>query len=93
MAIADLGVGDVVKFSVIHNKRSGNTCAAGIRLIKKAPKTEVTAKEPVSKDSPARPERLKMKLSRNSESKEDSPVIRQPKVLSSSFDRIRLKMY
>ncbi|CAG5102255.1 Oidioi.mRNA.OKI2018_I69.chr1.g215.t1.cds [Oikopleura dioica] len=79
VAIADLGVGDVVKFSVIHNKRSGNTCAAGIRLIKKAPKTEITAKEPVSKDSPARPERLKMKLSRNSESKEDSPVIRQPK--------------
>merc|ERR1712127_1143236 len=70
------GVGDIVKFSVIHNKRSGNTCAAGIRLVKKAPKGEIDA---APKDSPARPERLKMKLSRNSESKDDTPVIRQPK--------------
>jgi len=76
VSIADLGVGDIVKFSVIHNKRSGNTCAAGIRLVKKAPKGEIDA---APKDSPARPERLKMKLSRNSESKDDTPVIRQPK--------------
>ena len=77
VSIADLAVGDIVKFSVIHNKRSGNTCAAGIRLVKKAPKVEIDA---APKDSPARPERLKMKLSRNSESKDDTPVIRQPKV-------------
>lgn len=76
VSIADLGVGDIVKFSVIHNKRSGNTCAAGIRLVKKAAKIEIDA---APKDSPARPERLKMKLSRNSESKDETPVIRQPK--------------
>jgi hypothetical protein len=45
--------------------------------VKKAPKIEIDA---APKDSPARPERLKMKLSRNSESKDDTPVIRQPKV-------------
>ena len=64
---------------MIHNKRSGNTCAAGIRLVKKAPKIEGDAAQ-AAKDSPARPERLKMKLSRNSESKDDTPVIRQPEV-------------
>ena len=45
--------------------------------MKKAPKAEIDV---APKDSPARPERLKMKLSRNSESKDDTPVIRQPKV-------------
>ena len=45
--------------------------------MKKAAKIEIDA---APKDSPARPERLKMKLSRNSESKDETPVIRQPKV-------------
>jgi len=82
-----LSAGDTVQFSVIHNKRSGKSCAAGIRLVKKAEKQEGDAdgkdEDGARKDlTPARPERLKMRLSmRMSESgtKEESSVIRQPK--------------
>merc|ERR1712130_640997 len=81
-----ISAGDTVQFSVIHNKRSGKSCAAGIRLIKKAEKSEngENAKSPDEESSgkkESRPERLKMRLSmRTSEStKEESSVIRQPK--------------
>ena len=69
------------KFSVIHNKRSGKSCAAGIRLLKKAEKNVKEETEEKKEIESKRPERLKMRLSlRNSESnKEESLVIRQPK--------------
>ena len=66
-------------------KRSGKSCAAGIRLVKKAEKLEngqENGEEEKKKEpAPARPERLKMRLSMKSESgtKEESSVIRQPK--------------
>lgn len=81
-----ISAGDTVQFSVIHNKRSGKSCAAGIRLIKKADKGDngENTKSPDEESSgkkESRPERLKMRLSmRTSESaKEESSVIRQPK--------------
>lgn len=75
--MGDLTAGDTVSFSLIHNKRSGKSCAAGVRLVKK----ENSAGE--RKD---RPERLKMKLSmrksmvnQNGKTPEATSVIRQPK--------------
>jgi len=70
----DLSAGDSVSFSLIHNKRSGKSCAAGVRLVKK---------EGAAADSKDRPDRLKMKLMRksisNNVSSEVTSVIRQPK--------------
>ena len=82
--MSELSAGDTVQFSFIHNKRSGKSCAAGIRLVKKAEKPEngqEAGEEEAKEPAPARPERLKMRLSMNrSESnKEESSVIRQPK--------------
>jgi len=74
--MADLNAGDSVSFSLIHNKRSGKSCAAGVRLVKK---------EGAAVDSKDRPDRLKMKLLRKSisqngkTSSEVTSVIRQPK--------------
>jgi len=75
--MAELSAGDTVSFSLIHNKRSGKSCAAQVRLIKKNEAAEETAK--VAEKS--RPERLKMKLSkRKSEvNNGDTAVLRQPK--------------
>jgi hypothetical protein len=74
--MGDLSVGDSVSFSLIHNRRSGKSCAAGVRLVKRG-----SADKEKEAD---RPERLKMKLSmRKSESQNGIPegtaVIRQPK--------------
>jgi len=72
----ELNAGDSVSFSLIHNKRSGKSCAAGVRLVKK---------EGAAADSKDRPDRLKMKLMRKSisqngkTSSEVTSVIRQPK--------------
>jgi len=74
--MSDLTAGDTVSFSLIHNKRSGKSCAAGVRLVKK---------EGAAADSKDRPDRLKMKLMRKSissngkASSEVTSVIRQPK--------------
>jgi len=74
--MSDLNAGDSVSFSLIHNKRSGKSCAAGVRLIKK---------EGAAADTKDRPDRLKMKLMRKSISSngktnsEVTSVIRQPK--------------
>jgi len=74
--MSDLSAGDSVSFSLIHNKRSGKSCAAGVRLVKK---------EGAAADSKDRPDRLKMKLMRKSissngkTSSEVTSVIRQPK--------------
>jgi len=92
--ISELGAGDTVSFSLIHNKRSGKSCAAQVRLIKKAEADQQAANstngdkaEKSEKKTQAdkdRPERLKMKLSkRKSEMQNGTPegtaVLRQPK--------------
>lgn len=78
--MSDLGAGDTVSFSLIHNKRSGKSCAAQVRLVKKSGDNKESAKEAEKN----RPERLKMKLSkRKSEIQngtlEGTAVLRQPK--------------
>merc|ERR1712141_409285 len=73
LSMGDLSVGDSVSFSLIHNRRSGKSCAAGVRLVKRG-----SADKEKEAD---RPERLKMRLSmKKSESQNgETAVIRQPK--------------
>ena len=59
-------------FSVVHNRRTGKSCAANIKLVSKAEKID----EEENAES-SRPDRLKMQL--NKQTSVETAVLRQPK--------------